>query len=138
MFGSRIFRTSTLWTLLALSSSVWAANRVEVESVSVGAGGNTTVGVFLENDVTLRGIRIPLIVREITPGAFMIAWTPQYNPNARLAGYLTGVILIGEFPNEDGTCKNGSSGGFATLGSADLISPDGVSFSRNAVAALKL
>ncbi len=119
---------------LCLCERAEATNSVRVASASVGAGGAVVIGVYLTNDVPLKSLVIPLVVRSSdTSHAYMNAWTPAYNPYARLAGYLHEYIapIINQYPIEDGHCKNGGAGGFLTAEPAvDFVSPDAVSFIR--------
>jgi len=113
-----------------LGESTHAVNSVVVESKSVAAGASTTVGVYLTNDVSIRNLVVPLVVRTVSGSAYMTAWTPSY-PASRLTGLLDDLVsVLQTYPSQNGTCKQGQAGGFGTIGPADFISPDGVLFSR--------
>lgn len=92
-----------------------AANHVSVTSLTVAPGqSNVTVPIFLTNDVPLRVVLVPLMVREISPGAY-IRNSVNLAFGDRLTSTLYDLRLAQWRENEDGTCKSGSSGGFGTL-----------------------
>lgn len=107
-----------------------AGNFLILESKTVGTGKPVTVGLAITNEVAVRNIIIPLIIREVDAGAFIGALTPQRTPGGRLSSVLTGISVINTYTNEDGVkCKGSQPGGFATIGPTNGISPDGVTFS---------
>lgn len=110
-----------------------AANRVEVESVSVLAGGTVAVGVYVENDVAVRSIALPLEIREVTSGSCMTSLVIE-NPvsGSRGAGYLGDLVITNTYPVKDGATA-GCPEGYGTIAPLDFISPDGVLFSRNRI-----
>jgi hypothetical protein len=110
------------------SATVRAGNSVVVQSKELALGASSNIGIAISNDVSLRELCIPLIVREIDPGTFVISLTPRRNPGGRLSTVLTGINLIATYPNPDGTCKEGQPGGFKTSGPINAVSPEGVVF----------
>jgi hypothetical protein len=59
------------WLIACGAVPGWAANHVTVESKSVALGATgVQIGVFIENDVAIGGIVVPLELREITPGCY--------------------------------------------------------------------
>ncbi|MEW5873663.1 MAG: hypothetical protein AB1752_00600 [Candidatus Zixiibacteriota bacterium] len=103
-----------------------AVNLVEVESKTVTVGEMTSVGVFVTNDVVVTGWEIPLVVRTISGGAYMTAFTPGYPPS-RLSGLLDDISSLTTYPTPDGTCK---PGGFGAIGTLDYTSPDAMKSDR--------
>jgi len=58
--------------VLCLSGPTWAATGVAVESKTATSGDtNVSVGIYIENDVPVVGIVIPLEIRSVDPGAFI-------------------------------------------------------------------
>lgn len=105
-------------------------NHVLVESKVVNMGSSSTVGIYLANDVALRGFSIPLAIRSVTPGVYPQTLTASYSAGTRLDGYLTEVETLDEYDTEDGTCKSGAPGGFGSPGVVGLTSPDAYKFTR--------
>jgi hypothetical protein len=116
---------------LAFATVVLAENSVVVESKTVKPGAaNATVAVRLTNDVDLRQMIVPLVIREVT--TYITSLTPSYGdrfPDGP-GSPLSNIVFINEYPLEDGHCKQGQAGGFSTIGPADLVSPDAVLFAR--------
>lgn len=62
----------TIAIAILLTPAAWGANSVTVESKTVYAGHQgSQIHILLENIPPLAGIDIPLIIREVTPGAFV-------------------------------------------------------------------
>jgi len=116
--------------VFCLATEAWAVNSVVVESKSVPLSSSNQVGVSLTNDVTLREITVPLVIREITPGVYPVALSGTYVTGARLDGYLNDIVILYEYDTEDGTCKSGSSGGFGTVGTVGPSNPDAIMFAK--------
>lgn len=89
-------------------------NAVVVESKSVQPG---TTGVEIPirvcNDVAIRGINIPLVIRELTPGSFITSATMGFRD--RLLSNLTDIQIRQQYADEDGACKEQQVGGFGTI-----------------------
>jgi hypothetical protein len=87
----------------ALSHS---ANLVTVESKTVYAGHQgSEIHVFVDNNVILAGIEVPLLLREITPGAFITSL--KLSTRDRLAlpdGPLSGVKATWQVFDTTGKC----------------------------------
>lgn len=128
----RTFRSSMLAIILmACHIHALAANRIEIESATVVPSGNITVGVYLENDVAVSAVTVPLTIRELTPGSFMTSLNAlDVVPGSRLETVLTDQRFNQSYPSEDGLCKGGQPGGFGTIAPPDFISPDGLLISR--------
>lgn len=77
-------------------SPVSATDRVEVQSVVVATGYPKQIGIYLENDNTIRGVYCPLVIREVTPGCFMQSLTPQlWVSGSRLENRLNDILTTG-------------------------------------------
>jgi hypothetical protein len=89
------------------------------------------VGLAITNDAPLRNIVIPLVIRELDPGAFITALSLQRTPGGRLAlPILGGINVMNMYANEDGVkCKIDRPGGLKTISPVNGISPDGAMFS---------
>jgi hypothetical protein len=96
-------------------SSAFADNALFIESKTVRMGESGTVGGYLSNEVPLRSIWIPLVVRETTPGVYPTALSAEYVQGGRLSLYLTGAPFLFIYDQENGTCNNEGAGGFATM-----------------------
>jgi len=114
--------------LPSADAQVSAGSSLVIESKTVYQGKSVTVGLAITNDVALKNIEIPLIIRELDLGAFITVLTPQRTPGGRLASVLRDLDILNTYPSEDGNCKNGEPGGFFHLGATDGISPDGAKF----------
>lgn len=120
--------TKYLYTILIWGSTVTiasATNFVTIQSRSVPAGaGFVTVGIYLQNDVALAAVVLPLEIRSVTSGSF-IADTLVVNAANRLTTHLTGYTVKSYFPSEDNNrfweC---GGGGYKTRGLPDFINPD--------------
>jgi hypothetical protein len=110
-------------------SSADMANGITIESKTVEAGGSTTIGISIANDVSLRNVVIPLEIREVDPGSYFTALTLCRNPGGRLASFLTGISEFNTYPVPDGSCKTGYPGGYGMIAPPDYVSPDGALFS---------
>ena len=140
MRDGRLIAINVIAIVCVLATAALAANRVEVESATVGKGGTVTIGVYLENDDQLRGVEFPLVFQSQSSGAFPASIAGQYNPAGRLpyGSYptpLSGLILNNYYDVPDGSCK---PGGFATLAGAGGIvaspsNPDMLLFVRQSV-----
>jgi len=102
------------------------ADHVLVQSTSVAAGGTVSIGVFVENSATVRGVVIPLIVRELSAGAFIRSLSlTNPMPGSRMEGRLSDIVVSNTYPMNDGW-NSDCQQGFATIGSPDFASPDGI------------
>jgi hypothetical protein len=63
---------------------------VMVESRKVLPGDTFSVGIFIRNDKPLKGMIIPLVIRELDPGSYMTDIGGRFNADSRLDGYLDG------------------------------------------------
>ncbi len=111
-------------------AQVSAGNFLTIESKTVGKGKPITVGLSVTNDVTLKYLIIPLIIRSVDSGAFTTTLLAQKTPGGRLQSCLSDVVIFNSYRNEDGHCKGGQPGGFGSPdmsdGYSDGISPEGV------------
>jgi hypothetical protein len=115
-----------LWMLG--STSAWGANHVLVESQSVAPGATgIEIGVYIENDIDMSGIVIPLEIREVTTtGAFPTGSLTLESAN-RLTVSLIGFVTKLFYPEPDNTNPAQCDGrGYATPGTLDFVSPDGM------------
>ncbi|GAB4316534.1 MAG: hypothetical protein Kow0074_04510 [Candidatus Zixiibacteriota bacterium] len=109
--------------LLCMSSSTgFAANRLTVESTTVGTSETVAVGAYLENDVAVRTLCVPFVIRSMTGGAYPTVITAEYNQSGRLPGTvgtaLAEINILNSYETEDGTCRAGQPGGFGRLAEA--------------------
>src|SRR3972149_5148415 len=93
---------------------------LEIESKTVPAG-SVPIHLKVSNDVPIRKIVLPLEIREVRAGATVSKLRVTYAE--RLAGYLTGINTAMHYAIQNGTCKNGLSGGYRDVTS--IITPDG-------------
>ena len=113
-------------------AQVSAGNFLTIESKTVGKGKPITVGLSVTNDVTLKYLIIPLIIRSVDSGAFITTMLPQRTPGGRLESCLKDYVTLFTYPNEDGHCKGSEPGGFFTPyyslpeDYSDGISPEGL------------
>ncbi|MEW5875218.1 MAG: HYR domain-containing protein, partial [Candidatus Zixiibacteriota bacterium] len=126
-----------LVALVLCTPAAMAANHVQVTSVNVSPGQTgVNVPIFISNDVTLRSVTVPLVVREITPGAY-VTNSVTMTITDRLASALTDLQVRQWRSLEDGTCKSGQAGGFGTITEGDgayagpFNSPDCFYFASN-------
>jgi hypothetical protein len=145
--GEVIMKKFGLWGLLAAvclaaAPAVDAANSVVVTSKTVATGATgVAIPVLLSNDVALRSITVPLVIREQTAGSFITSLTMGYAERLPIPGPLDDIVFLNHYADEDGTCKNGYPGGFGTITHAasgisagpyavTTGSPEGVLFAR--------
>ena len=123
----RMIGIAGMITVFSLSAAAWAANTVTVQSLTVDPGDSSvTVGVFIENDVPLETIQIPLEFRQKDPGAF-IADTLYHNVQGRVAGSGLMELTIDDFypePEVSNICSGPVSSSYLSLGDPDFSSPD--------------
>lgn len=112
-------------------AQVSAGSSLVIESKTIYQGKSVTVGLAITNDVLLKTIEIPLIIRELDPGAFITTLSLQRTPGGRLAlPMLGGFNVMNTYANEDGvTCKVDRPGGLRIVSAVNGISPDGARFS---------
>lgn len=125
--------------LLIVSSSASAINRVEVVSATFPAGGaNFEIRVKITNDVPLRGIVVPLELRDTIVGSnpFVTAMTLGFGE--RLAGNpLSDILVANQYEERQHYCVASNSIGYdhpvvTTVGETHqvLSTPEGVMFVR--------
>ncbi|MEW5874477.1 MAG: T9SS type A sorting domain-containing protein [Candidatus Zixiibacteriota bacterium] len=128
---------------LALVPSAFAVNRVEVQDGGVGVNGNLSVGVMFENDVALKAVVIPLIIKEVTPGSYITALTlVNPVPGSRMVGFLGDIVASNTYPTGGTAAVAGCNsawytdgGGFVAAGAGPIDgSPDGVLMARQKIA----
>jgi hypothetical protein len=135
--------------VFAFGATAMGANSVTVESVAGFINSAGTAEVQIVNDVELRGLNIPVVVRAGTGGCYPTALSAEYPSDGRLDvvpqpfggnGYLYEVNFLNGYESEDGTCKGGAAGGFGTIdatlsGNTTTINtpgdPDAFLFARN-------
>jgi hypothetical protein len=104
------------------SVMVMEPNSVLVESKNIDEGEeDVTIPVHLANDVAIEALVIPLIIREVTPGAFItrmqLSWGDRL-PNVPGAP-LSDIAYMALYDTEDGACKEEQPGGFGTIVAVD-------------------
>jgi len=124
--------------VLLWSVPAQGVNSVIVESKTIQGGQSAEIGIFITNDVTVKAIVVPLIVREVDAGSFWTACTLAFNPAGRLPDQtgapLADIKVRGKYPALDATCKGIENGGFNAAQTAfDFTSPDGLMFSRQKI-----
>jgi hypothetical protein len=121
-------------TVVLYSSAAWSANSVLVESRTMGAGGiDCPIHVFIDNDNELNGLVVPLVVREVTPGAFVTALKLSWDGRlpAGSGNPLWEIRIASQYAEPDGQCH---PGGFQTQTWNDTLkhpvasSPEGAIF----------
>jgi hypothetical protein len=86
-------------------------NSVVVESRNAFLGEtDVAIAIRLTNDVRIRSITVPLVVREIDAGAYITSARMSY---ADRYAELNGIDMVSQYANADGSsCADGSPGGF--------------------------
>jgi hypothetical protein len=112
-------------------------NTVVVGEVSATPGqSGVQIPVYLANDVTLRTIIVPLMVRSVDPGAFITAMRLNFSDRLPPKGPISEILFTSQFGPGTGTCKSAKPGGFAEIVFGDTLShpvtssPFGLMFSR--------
>ncbi|HUU45424.1 MAG TPA: hypothetical protein VM118_06785, partial [Acidobacteriota bacterium] len=131
--------TSILAAALILCSGAgaWAANSVVVQSATLGTNGNNCeIRVRIENDVALNALQIPLVIREVTPGAFITEMELVFDDRLGPGGRLDDIQIRQHHAEPDGSCK---PGGFGVATYTDGLphpvaaSPEGAVFAAVAI-----
>jgi len=117
------------------------SNSVIVTSTTAAPGEQgVTIPVLLTNDASLRGVIVPLVLRQIDPGAFVTSLKLSFGDRMPANGALADVRFTNRYDAEDGTCKSNQTGGFATIAFSDTlthpvnVAPIAVMFARNRIA----
>lgn len=97
--------------MFALGAVAFAANSIVVESKNAFEGAPNNAGITVTNDVVLRGINLPLVVRDAGTYPTALGMDVQ----GRLLGALTAVQFLNWYDTEDGSCKENQAGGFGTV-----------------------
>lgn len=123
-------------SVLAPSVSFAFPNSVFVESRSVLVGADSVLlGVFVDNEVPIIAMELPLEIRSIDSGAYCrdhLAW--RINPDGRILlsdGWALGELTSRYYPTPDSasSCSGPVSRSYsASSTSIDFVSPDGVYF----------
>jgi hypothetical protein len=125
--------------MFALGAVAFAANTVTVESKNAFEGAPNSAGIFVVNDVDLRGLNLPLVVRQIDTYPTALGLDVQ----GRLTSKLTDIETLNWYDAEDGNCKQNLPGGFGTISFAGSgtfsydvgapSDPDGFLYSGNII-----
>ena len=117
------------------------ANSVVVASLTAAPGEKgVIIPVLVTNDTELRGVNVPLVLRQTAPGAFVTSLQLTFGDRMPANGALTDVRFTNLYFAEDGTCKSNQSGGFASIAFSDTLehtvngSPAAVLFARHRIA----
>ena len=109
------------------SATALGVNSVVLRNDTTAAGSVDTIGIKITNDVELKSVVIPLILRSnpLTPGTFITALSASRNPFDRFTksldgegnplGSLFGLSSINRFASDTAgspNCKQGQPGGF--------------------------
>jgi len=120
----------TLWLvcaligLLAAGGTVWAANTFVIPSDEFSPSeAGVVMRARVTNDVTLRTIVAPLVFRSVSGGAYITSIKVGYGDRLPTGSGqpLAEVVVNNFYQIEDGTCKGGNPGGFATLAFSDTM-----------------
>lgn len=97
---------------LLLPAVAWAANSLTVESKTVYAGHQgSQVHILLENVPPLAAIDIPLVLREVTPGAFVTSMQLTFGDRLPYSGGpLGGVRGTWQVADTTGKCRFDGTG----------------------------
>jgi len=119
-----------LFCLIA-STGAWAVDEVKFSNLSLADRDTGTVGLYFTNDVDVKSVVFPIIIRSVNGGAFWEAgsyW--QFNPNARLNGFLNEIVVKTRVKTDNVPCPTNSPNqqGFqnTTDTTWDYISADGI------------
>lgn len=123
----------------ALYDVALSANSVTVPSASLDPGQTgVVIPIHIVNDVTLRTVVAPLIIRSTIGGAFItsvkLGYGDRLPPGAGQP--LAEIVINNLFLTEDGNCLDGQPGGFGTIAFTDTMphpvaaSPLGAIFAR--------
>ncbi|HUU45005.1 MAG TPA: Ig-like domain-containing protein [Acidobacteriota bacterium] len=128
---NRTARIALSAIVLLIGTTAQAANHVTVESKSVAPGATgVQVGVYIDNDLELNGLVVPLEIREITTNGTFITGTLSIDAANRLTVSLIGFVVKNYYATPDNTNPSFcGGGGYATPGLADFVSPDAILFS---------
>lgn len=109
----------------------WAVNSVVIESMPVAPGETSvTVGVYIENDVSISAIILPLEFRQLTAGAYVTnSLTLTVQGRVATSGLMDFVTLNYHPTPDANTCSGPISQTFGVSGSIDFVSPDGIFWS---------
>ena len=115
---------------------------IVVSSVSATRGQQgVTIPVLMTNDIAVRGILLPLVLRSIDAGAYVTSLKLTFGDRLPPDGLLSDVKFTNQYGSEDGTCKTNQPGGFGTISFRDTLahavggSPVGVFFTRQRIIA---
>jgi len=111
---------------------------IVVTSLTANRGQQgVVIPVLMTNDFPLRGIVLPLRMRQIDDGAFITSLKLSFGDRLPLGGVLSDIKFSNQYYSEDGHCKGRSAGGFATIATNDTLAHDissssvGILFSRH-------
>jgi hypothetical protein len=102
---------------------------------SIARRAPVSIPIHIKNTQELRGIVVPLIIREITPGSFITSLEMSYGDRLPEGPGqpLSDMVVKYQYAEDDGLCQ---PGGFATVTYSDggpnpvAASPEGVLFAR--------
>ena len=123
----RVLGALVLFAGLLWSGHGWAANAISVESKGVVTGATgITLGVFVENDVSLMAMVLPLEIRAVDAGSF-IADTLTLIVQGRVAA--SGLMDLDTLtfrptPEAVNSCSGPISSTYATVAPVDFVTPD--------------
>jgi hypothetical protein len=139
---------SLLWlgvlVILLWSETAVGANSVVVQAPSSASRGTVEIPVFLTNDVALRAVVVPLIIRSISGEPFLDTLKLSFRDRLPPDGPLSDLSFANRYDEEDGGCKRfdpedtlPAPGGFETVAVPNDTTPNpvhvmpvGVMFSR--------
>ena len=115
------------------AAGAWAANSVVVESRAMATNAvDCPIHVWVENDVELNALVVPLNIRDVTPGSYISALKLSWDERIYPGGPISDILYTQRFAEPTGTCRPGGyaypSSSNDTLKHAVAGSPEGVMF----------
>ncbi len=122
-----LIRAGVVVVSFLLPVNAWSVNNVTVQTLSVDPGaGNVTVGVFIENDVPLLGIAVPLEFREVNAGSYIVNSLTHSVQGRVAASGIMDLPIEYYYPDPDAgnPCSGPVSQSYSVQGPVDFISTD--------------
>lgn len=126
---------------LCWAGGALGANSVVVQSMSVSAGDqNVVIPIALTNDIPIRAVELPFIIRRVTGDAFITAAKGSFGDRMVADGFLSELSIVNQYHELCSTCSE-TDPGFPntptyymdTMSHEVSTSPIGVLFYRSRV-----
>jgi hypothetical protein len=139
-------KRATLLVIVAVvlcTTPAMAVNSVNVPDLAFAPGATgVEIPVQITNDVSIKGLVVPLILRDVNPGGFPTQLAIRWRDRLPRFGPMNEIVVNNHYNTEDGTQCRTVPGGFKTpiaveLGGQDTLSiavtaaPWGVQMVRN-------